>query len=178
MKKILLAAMASALLYACSGSLAPRLVFDAAAFAKAQANWAALGIADYSFEVEEFSRGPKPPIFRVTVVNGDISDIALHDDRYDKDTFYTDAQLARDLKSIREIGTIPAIFDLIETMRADDERKLPLLRDGESITLRVAYNGEYGFPEEVSSYISSILPDPIISNSYHLKISNFRPISK
>ncbi|MCL2558419.1 MAG: DUF6174 domain-containing protein, partial [Treponema sp.] len=155
----------------------PRLVFDAAAFAKAQADWAAHGIADYVFEVQEFVTGPRP-IFHVTVVNGDISDIALHDDRYDKDASYTENQLALDLKEIREKGTILAIFDFIKEEHANHQRRLPTLRDSEILILRVTYNGEYGFPEEVSSNISSSLPDPIISNGYHLKISNFRPISK
>ncbi|MCL2558417.1 MAG: DUF6174 domain-containing protein [Treponema sp.] len=186
MKKVLLAAMVSALLYACDSDPqsdplpAPRLAFDGTAFESARLDWNSFGITDYTFEVDEFHAGPKP-IFRVTVRDGEISSIEVvgKEWMYDANSQYDGDRPEQDMARIREIGTIPAIFDWIDSLREAHVRRLSSAEKGVVYTLNVTYNNEHGFPEKVKSSISSLdssrQPD---GGYYYLRISNFRLIAK
>ncbi|MCL2558414.1 MAG: hypothetical protein FWE09_08040, partial [Treponema sp.] len=75
------AALAFALLHGCGYARAPdplpepRLEFNRAAFDSARLDWESRGITDYAFTVAEFPGFPQP-LFRVTVKNGEVADIA------------------------------------------------------------------------------------------------------
>ncbi|MCL2558416.1 MAG: DUF6174 domain-containing protein [Treponema sp.] len=172
MKKVLLAAMANALLYACAAHES-LLLFDNAAFDKAQADWAAHGIADYVFEVEEFVAGPRPA-FRVTVLNGETANIELVDDTWYDGSLCAEDRIDDDFARIWEIGTIPAVFNRIKSLEAKGASMLHSLRKGAIISLRVTYSSGYGFPKEMSWDVFT----GGVGNGYDLEIRNFRPIAK
>jgi len=152
----------------------PYVEFDRAAFVRSQDRWEARGITDYTFEVFQYS-GWKVPVCRVTVMEGEITDIEFVEAWH----LQVPEDMAEGLKTealhvTREIGTIPAMFGKIEALYIQAVESLPRLKKGDGISCHVTYDEVYGFPEEVRYGIFS--PSPPEGGRYRITVRNFRPL--
>ena len=173
MKKIIIAVTACMLLYGCNLFLAqPTVEFNRTAFDRAQTAWEAQGITSYTFEAREFPGTPLP-FFRITVTDGEITDVENIDEWF----YWLDENpeaLETYVASIKRMGTIPAVFDWIAYQYNAYRARLGTLERGESFRVDVTYNEVYNFPEMVSLSISS--PRPINGGWSYFEIRNFQPI--
>jgi len=172
MKKIIIAVTACMLLYGCNLFLAqPTVEFNRTAFDRAQAAWEAQGITSYTFEAREFVGGPLP-FFRITVTDGEVTKV----ENIDEWPYWSDENLDIYFSRIKERGTIPIVFDWIAHQYNAYRASLGTLERGQSFYIRVTYNGEYHFPEEVNMGISSSYPNLINGGWSMFEIRNFQPI--
>jgi len=169
MKKTMLVLAACIIMSGCGvfAPGAPYLVFDREAFRNARADWQWHGLASYTFEASEF-RGVPGPFFRMTVTEGEITDIELVGEW---DWWSGEQHQADDFDRIRRVGTIPAVFDRIEALRREAVEQLDRLPDGTRVSLDVKYDERHGFPREVTSSTSGH------DGYYHLVLRNFQPLN-
>jgi len=140
------------------------LSFDRGAFDRAWAAWEAQGITSYTFEISQFRGGSPSPSFRITVMDGETTDV--------KSTCHTmnwwsDESRAAEYDRIRTTkGTIPAVFDWIESLYETFRNT--------NTSVKVTYNAEYHFPEYVST--STISLEPIIGGDNFFRVRDFQSL--